>query len=83
MIQKKKEVNRDHMFNTSASPVTCEPSRGAHHDHRNSKLHSNSIFFATPLDMKNQCVRDYPFESPSTHERIFIKGQNFTCLFAI
>jgi len=80
MVQK---VNRDHMFNTSASPVALKRSRGAHHDHHNSKPHSNSILFATPLDMKNRCVRDYSFEIPSTHERIFIKGQNFTCLFAI
>jgi len=65
MVQKEKEVNRDHMFNTSANPVAREPSRGAHHDLHNSKLHSNSIFFATPLDTKNQCVREYRFEIPS------------------
>jgi hypothetical protein len=83
MVQKEKEVNRDHVFNTSASPVAREHSRGAHHDLNNYRLHSNSIIFATPLDMKNQCVREYPFEIPSTHERILIKGQNFTCLLAI
>jgi len=83
MVQKEKDVNRDHVFNTSASPVAREPSRGAHHDLHNSKLHSNSIFFANPLGMKNQCVREYPFEISSAYERIFIEGQNFTCSFAI
>jgi len=48
MVQKEKEVNRDHMFNTSGSPMAREPSRDKHHDLHNSKLNFNSIFFCNP-----------------------------------